>query len=98
MKTQQKINTTIKRTMIAITTIITLLLLITAMTITGCTPNGIETIRDDNNTKPTLDYRIVMIDECEYIEVNNGVVDGRVYSLTHKGDCKNTIHPEHTRR
>jgi hypothetical protein len=35
------------------------------------------------------DYRIVRINRCEYIEVDNGAGHSRVYSLTHKGDCDN---------
>ena len=29
------------------------------------------------------------IDSCEYIECDYGMLDQRVYSLTHKGNCKN---------
>lgn len=37
---------------------------------------------------------VVQIDGCEYLfgEWGNATV------LTHKGDCKNSIHPEHLRR
>lgn len=33
-------------------------------------------------------YNIKTIDSCEYIEYDYGVFDQRVYSLTHKGNCK----------
>ncbi len=33
-------------------------------------------------------YKVKVIDGCEYIEYDNGVLDQRVYSLTHKGNCK----------
>lgn len=33
-------------------------------------------------------YSIKTIDSCEYIEYDYGVLDQRVYSLTHKGNCK----------
>ncbi len=33
-------------------------------------------------------YVIKVIDSCEYIEYDYGVFDHRVYSLTHKGNCK----------
>jgi len=33
-------------------------------------------------------YKIRIIDGCEYIEYDNGVFDQRVYTLTHKGNCK----------
>lgn len=39
------------------------------------------------------DWSIVVIDSCEYIEVDMGSNKNRVYSLTHKGNCSNTIHP-----
>ena len=34
------------------------------------------------------DYTIRTIDSCEYIEYEHGVFDQRVYSLTHKGNCR----------
>ena len=50
----------------------------------GCNPqpeNGsIETSNGDYVTK--------VIDNCEYIEYDYGLFDQRVYSLTHKGNCK----------
>jgi len=33
-------------------------------------------------------YNIKVIDSCEYIECDYGIFDQRVYSLTHKGNCK----------
>ena len=35
------------------------------------------------------DYSIKVIDGCEYIEFDMGVGNTRVYTLTHKGNCKN---------
>lgn len=46
----------------------------------------------DTPIEQRQNYAIKTIDGCEYIEVDMGVLDGRVYSLTHKGDCKNPIH------
>ena len=34
------------------------------------------------------DYVTKVIDSCEYIEYDNGILKCRVYSLTHKGNCK----------
>lgn len=44
-----------------------------------------------SNTEPAQNYRIVIIDGCEYMEVEDGVPNGNnhIYSLTHKGNCKN---------
>ena len=33
-------------------------------------------------------YTVKVIDGCEYIECDYGVMDQRVYSLTHKGNCE----------
>lgn len=38
------------------------------------------------------DFEIKTIDGCEYLEYDSGILDQRVYSLTHKGNCKNKIH------
>lgn len=38
---------------------------------------------------PLGDFNVKIIDGCEYIEYDNGVAEYRVYSLTHKGNCKN---------
>lgn len=54
------------------------------LTLFSCTPQpegGILTSRNG-------DYNTKVIDSCEYIEYDYGVVDQRVYSLTHKGNCK----------
>lgn len=37
------------------------------------------------------DYNIKVIDGCEYIELDKGGGESRVYSLTHKGNCINHI-------
>jgi hypothetical protein len=34
------------------------------------------------------DYTTKVIDGCEYIEYDQGIMDHRVYSLTHKGNCR----------
>lgn len=43
-------------------------------------------------TAPEHDYTVVLIDGCQYIEVNAGIGNNEVYSLTYKGDCTNPIH------
>lgn len=70
------------------------LLLIVILFASCTTPNGKEKFRAYNNTDPIFDYRVVIIDGCEYIEV----ATGSLFSLAHKGDCNNPIHPEHTRK
>ena len=55
------------------------------------TPNGEERVLKDNNTKPAYYYRIVVIDGCQYIEINVGVGGSSMYGLTHKGDCNNQM-------
>ena len=34
------------------------------------------------------DFKVKIIDSCEYIEYDYGIFDQRVYSITHKGNCK----------
>lgn len=42
-----------------------------------------------NTTTTKLgDYDVKVIDECEYIEYSHGLGESRVYSITHKGNCK----------
>jgi hypothetical protein len=58
------------------------------MMMVSCAPNGEEITRSNNSIKPTNDYRIVIIEGCEYIEVDAY----KIYTLTHKGNCNNSIH------
>ena len=49
--------------------------------------------KDKKSAKPdgedgSKNYSVKVIDGCEYIECDYGVIDHRVYSLTHKGNCK----------
>lgn len=60
------------------------LLTLFLFTIVGCTtPTG------TSSTDYGKNYVIKIIDGCEYIECDYGIFDQRVYSLTHKGNCKN---------
>lgn len=67
-----------------------LLLPFIAIGITGCNMNPQFSSKDSE--QKIGDYTIKTIDGCEYIEYDVGIVDQRVYSLTHKGNCKNPIH------
>jgi hypothetical protein len=51
-----------------------------------------ESPKAETRTGTKSNYSIVTIDGCEYIECDYGIWDQRVYSLTHKGNCKNPIH------
>jgi hypothetical protein len=58
--------------------------LLTTFILCSCNPqpkNGSTQTRNG-------DYSTKVIDGCEYIEYDHGVFDCRVYSLTHKGNCK----------
>lgn len=59
---------------------------------TGCSSG----VKGDNvktiQTPSGSNYKIKIIDGCEYIEYDEGFFDRRVYSLTHKGNCKS--HPK----
>lgn len=41
---------------------------------------------------PAFKPREIIIDGCEYLEVNVGYGNSQVYSLTHKGNCSNPTH------
>lgn len=57
--------------------------LLLAVSFVGCTsPKG------ESSVDTGKDYSIKVIDSCEYIECDYGIFDQRVYSLTHKGNCK----------
>lgn len=64
------------------------LILLLALLVVGCgpTPEGKREEKDG--------YTILVIDGCEYIEVESGVrlASNYSYSLTHKGNCKNKEH------
>ena len=55
----------------------------------GCTESNVN----KNSTGVILtngseDVKIIVIDSCEYIEVDSGVGEFYRYTLTHKGNCK----------
>lgn len=67
-------------------TIATLMLFFTLMLlmIVSCTPQA-----PGSSSTTYGDYTLKTIDGCEYLEFDRGLTDRRVYSLTHKGNCKN---------
>jgi hypothetical protein len=46
-----------------------------------------EQYKNESLTK--YGYDITVIEGCEYLEVDGGVGKSSVYSITHKGNCKN---------
>lgn len=58
--------------------------MLVAVIFCGCNP------QPENGSSETSngDYVTKVIDNCEYIEYDYGIFDQRVYSLTHKGNCK----------
>ena len=54
----------------------------------GCT-DGIDADKVDHSSGKN--YSTVVVDSCEYIEFDDGIFDQRVYSITHKGNCKYCI-------
>ena len=56
------------------------LFLLVAFLFLGCEADGSTTVfRADGNT-----YHVIVIDGCEYLK--------SIYTLVHKGNCKNPIH------
>lgn len=60
----------------------------------GCTVPSIEERNQYYRESYPIRYNMIEIEDCEYIEVYeaSGGIDSRIYSLTHKGNCKNPIH------
>ena len=64
-----------------------LVFLITCTIICAC-----NSPRGTSKTSMSDNYVVKVIDGCEYIEVDKGMMEYRIYSLTHKGNCNNIIH------
>lgn len=60
--------------------------LLVAILVASCTPNPQPS--GTTTTSKLGDYTVKVIDECEYIEYSAGIGESRVYSITHKGNCK----------
>lgn len=54
--------------------------------IVGCMPE--PKVVTDKNNNGWGNYKITEIDSCEYIVYDSGILDQRVYGITHKGNCK----------
>jgi hypothetical protein len=64
-----------------------LFIIVCAMGMVSCGPQ--EPIEGSNVVGEIGSFSIVVIDGCEYLEYRRGMGDNRVYSLTHKGNCRN---------
>ena len=73
-----------KKFKISTSTAIAVCAMLVAVIFCGCNP------QPENGSSETSngDYVTKVIDSCEYIEYDYGIFDQRVYSLTHKGNCK----------
>lgn len=60
-------------------------LLIGLFSLIACQPS---TPSSGDSSSSYGDFKLRVIDSCEYLEYDSGLVDQRVYSLTHKGNCK----------
>lgn len=61
-----------------------LIILLTIIIVNSCSPQP----ENSSVEKPNGDYIIKVIDGCEYIEYDAGMLNSRVYGITHKGNCK----------
>lgn len=50
----------------------------------NCTKRGAENVPNGQ----IGNYNTIEIDSCEYLEYDFWILDQRVYSFTHKGNCK----------
>lgn len=65
---------------------VSLILLLSAF-LSGCNP----TEGAGNDLHPEKSYKIVEIDDCEYIFVSRRPFSGDM-AMAHKGNCKNLLH------
>lgn len=63
--------------------------LVLTVSLFGCDKQEERTVNNEN-------YKVKVIEGCEYIEFDCGYSNYRVYSLTHKGNCSNKIHSKCT--
>ena len=63
------------------------LFVVCAIGIVACGPK--QPIEGSSKSGQIGEYNVVIIDGCEYLEYRAGAGESRVYSLTHKGNCKN---------
>jgi len=66
-----------------------LLVIVCAMGMASCSVEG------GTETGSIGDYSIKVIDGCEYIELDMGGGNTRVYTLTHKGNCNSNSHKDY---
>lgn len=64
-----------------------LFIIVCTMGMVSCGPR--QPIEGSNKTGQIGDFVVIVIDGCEYLEYQRGAGESRVYSLTHKGNCKN---------
>jgi hypothetical protein len=64
-----------------------LFIIVCGVSIVSCSPK--QPIEGSSKTGQIGDYSVVIIDGCEYLEYRIGSGESSVYSLTHKGNCKN---------
>lgn len=65
-----------------------LLALMVSIGVTGCDDSVPNPKKNDSSFGSSYDYRIVVIEQCEYIYM--GAFNSQ--TITHKGNCKNSIH------
>lgn len=63
--------------------------------ISSCTKKNVKTTPTEIVIDGNSSVEVITIEGCEYFKVYSSY---GYFSLTHKGNCKNPIHPEHTRR
>lgn len=62
------------------------------MLVFGCLiscESNVSTISKTDLKNNKFNFKIVTIDSCEYIVYDDGIMKMRVFSMTHKGNCKN---------
>jgi len=57
-----------------------------------------STIHSTNKKQTSGDlFRTITFANCEYVQIEYGIGEGRVFQLIHKSDCKGKIHQKNVK-
>ena len=62
------------------------------MLVFGCLiscESSVNTFSKTDLENNKFNLKTINIDSCEYIIYDDGIMESRVFSITHKGNCKN---------
>lgn len=59
----------------------------------GCSPITEDPYSGEQTLNPS-EINEIVYQGCDYIVYDHGVAEHRVFSITHKGNCRNSIHKQ----